>query len=371
MKIAIITQQLGTNYGGILQAYALQCYFQNKGYQVEVVDYYGNKRVTIRILLSIIKRFLKKYLMRQPIDFIAPLWMYRKSFNYYYQYTFQFISDNIAETPYIKNWQKLNKMGFDVFVVGSDQVWRPKNNRFTLPQMFLQFAKRENVKRIAYAASLGVSTWEYSPKQTKRLTPLAQRFDAISVRESSAIELLKNKFHVSAMHVLDPTMLLDISHYQRLLEQYPVISSAGNLFAYLLDLSEKKRQMIDRLSQQTNSRPFNILPIDNQNYTNPMPSPAQWIRSFMDADFVFTDSFHGAVFSILFNKQFLIYGNKSRGIARFESLLDMFQIENRMVEKVDDIQINLLQPIDYRKVNVLLNQYRAEAADFFQKAFSN
>ena len=107
---------------------------------------------------------------------------------------------------------------FDAYVVGSDQVWRPTYNLGDkLFDMYLAFADGQQVKRLSYAASFGVDKWEYSDDQTRICSELAKQFDAISVREKSGVKLCADNLGVDAIHVLDPTMLLDPSDYNKLI----------------------------------------------------------------------------------------------------------------------------------------------------------
>ena len=96
---------------------------------------------------------------------------------------------------------------FDAFVVGSDQVWRPRYNAY-IPNLFLDFTEGMSVKRIAYAASFGTDQWEFSAEQTTISSFLAKKFDIVSVREASGIQLCKQNLGVDAIQVLDPSLLL-------------------------------------------------------------------------------------------------------------------------------------------------------------------
>ena len=103
---------------------------------------------------------------------------------------------------------------YDAYVVGSDQVWRPNYNPF-MKAMFLGITEREDVKRIAYAASFGTSKWEFSPQMTSECAVLAKKFDMITVREKSGVDLCREYFGVEATWVLDPTMLLNREDYEK------------------------------------------------------------------------------------------------------------------------------------------------------------
>src|SRR5690606_24691445 len=135
---------------------------------------------------------------------------------------------------------KLNQMGFCAYVVGSDQCWRPLYSP-KISNYFLDFAENEkDIKRIGYAVSFGVSEWEFDKKNTERCALLAKKFDAISVREDSGIKLVKDYFDKDAVHVLDPTMLLQKEQYVKIASDEKQTKSPGNLKVYILDKTPEK-----------------------------------------------------------------------------------------------------------------------------------
>ena len=152
--------------------------------------------------------------------------------------------------------------------------------------------------------------------------------------------LCREHFGVEALHVLDPTMLLDKEDYIRLIEAAGTPKSKGTLLNYILDETSEKRALIERIAKEKGLVPFRVnsrvedrtAPIEERI----QPPVEKWLRGFYDAEFVVTDSFHACVFSILFGKPFVVVGNKERGIARFESLLKMFGLEDRLVCNIDD-----------------------------------
>lgn len=143
----------------------------------------------------------------------------------------------------------------------------------------------------------------------------------VSVRETQAKSIFDDYgwSEPLAIKVLDPTMLLDKEHYRNLVKNIYTKKSPGNLFCYILDETEEKRSKIEEIAAQKQLNPFYISLKTNC-------SVEQWLRSFMDAKFIVTDSYHGLVFSLIFNKPFYLMYNKQRGNARFESLLDLLGI---------------------------------------------
>ncbi len=231
------------------------------------------------------------------------------------------------------------------------------------------------MKRIAYAASFGVDEWEFSEEETKTCRDLLQKFDAISVRENSAV-LLCDKYlnRADAVHVLDPTMLLDKEDYIRLVEKENEPKSPGTLFCYILDEDEKKNEIIDTIARQISAVPFTQMPKCHISYENlkyrledcVYPTVTAWLRAFMDAEMVVTDSFHGCVFSIIFNKPFIVYGNKVRGMARFHSLLSIFGLENRLATNSEDALKIINDSIDWHQVNSKKEEWQEKSLNFLK-----
>ena len=194
MKVAILTLPLHTNYGGILQAYALQTVLEQLGHEVVVLEQEKQpEKMTLKRLLKLyIKRIIKNLIGRKCFIFYER----RKEWEYpiISQHTQKFISEYIHRK--IINFKNLRENDFDAIVVGSDQIWRPCMFP-NIENAYLKFTIDWDIKRISYAASLGVDNWEYSPEQTKECRRLIQKFNAIPVREKSSIDLLKKYFNVS------------------------------------------------------------------------------------------------------------------------------------------------------------------------------
>ncbi len=265
----------------------------------------------------------------------------------------------------------IKKNKFDAIIVGSDQIWRPKYFFSRIENAYLDFAKKWNIKRISYAASFGAEEWEYDENQTINCTALLKKFDAISVRESSAKVMCENKFGVEALHVLDPTMLLTKENYIELFKEACTQQSKGNLFCYILDKKKETNIITDCIAKNKGLKPFFV----NSRYEEPnapleerIQKPVEkWLRAFYDAEFVITDSFHACVFSIIFNKPFIVYGNRERGMARFESLLKLFELEERLVSSLSEVNKVLQMPIDWEKVNSIYKQMKEKSLSFLAK----
>lgn len=335
MRIAILTQPLHTNYGGILQAYALQTLLEKNGHRVVVVDREYNFKLPVSLFLlrlaSFVKCAIRYYLLgHKDVVLMNPLSpFYRIKENGYKMQRFVkkhiYQSKPIYSSRNLKTFFKRNK--FDCYVVGSDQVWRPCYSPCITDFFLKEVPTGNKALKIAYAASFGTDRWEFTEEETKECALLAKEFDVVSVREESGIALCRDYLGIDAEHLLDPTMLLSKEDYINLFEQANVSQSKGNLFCYVLD-ENVEADLIIRSLKRDGYVP-NYASICSRQY---QLSVEEWLRGIYDAEFVVTDSFHACVFSILFEKPFVVVGNKSRGNARFESLLKMFVLSDRMVE---------------------------------------
>lgn len=362
MKIGILTQPLFSNYGGLLQAWALQKTISEYGHEVTIINrVYGKKHVQLwkkiarsiknEILIGIGKR--KRYLpFSDEIRKIS-----EKNINPFRMNRYLGISPELKSNEDFLKYIKDNK--FDAYIVGSDQVWRPMYSP-NLMTYFLDFVKdNHHVKKIAYAASFGVDYWELTEEQSQEALKLAPLFDVITVRESSGVELVKEHLNCDAKHVLDPTMLRSREDYVNLINNPTCVvkESIGTLFCYVLDSTQEVTETIQLCKSKMGLTPFfcnYITPGDRierrENISNCIVPPVeQWLKSFEDAEMVITDSFHGTIFSIIFNKPFWVIANNNRGSARFISILKQLGLEDRLVN--NNSNIDWKKEINWNTVN--------------------
>lgn len=373
MQIAILTLPLHTNYGGILQCYALQTVLEQMGHEVKVLTKPRFGRLYRYLIYPqiVCKQLFERYILRKEIT------VGKSPYESIYQYTDQFIHRYIHQLEK-RVWTPRMSNQFDAIIVGSDQVWRPEYlGSVPLEDAFLSFATGCSIKRIAYAASFGVDECSYTVKQLEKCTPLLQQFDAVSVREFSGVDICKKYFGVEACQKIDPTLLLDVEDYMQLVSQTDTKPSNGDLMVYVLDETDEKEQIVEAVSTaksisffRANSKVEDPSAPTEERIQQPVE---QWLRGFQDADMVVTDSFHGCVFSILFRKPFIAIGNAERGMARFTSLLCILGLEDRLIHSWKEYQERkemLLEPIDYATVYQKLQYYRKEAMRFLHDAFA-
>lgn len=372
MKIGILTHPLRMNYGGILQNYALQHVLKSMGHSVETIDWQENKSVSYIVASYLYRMFMHYILRRKQVPTDMFLNLTKKQFLYVSSPIQTFIRNNIKTSqpiPSIKELRKANGYGYDAIVVGSDQVWC---NQY-VPTMYLDFVETSRLIRIAYAASFGKDCWTYNESVTKACQHLAKKFQAISVREDSGVELCNKYLNVQAQQVLDPTLLLDSDVYSSLLSKEE--KSAPYLMTYVLDVNQDKEQIVRSVSDKLhlpevtireNKQTWKLFGDNSSLVVKPIES---WLRGIRDAEFVVTDSFHGVAFSIIFNRQFIAIGNKKRGLARFQSLLRQFDLLDRLIDEDTDIDSYLenLKEIDYSKVNQRKEQLQEKSLLFLKE----
>jgi len=372
MRIGILTLPLHTNYGGILQAYALQTVLERMGHEVVVFDC-PLRKFELPIWkkpLCYSKRIIKRYILQDKGTLINKEKIDFEKERYFRKNTQHFINAYIHRYV-VRKLEDLKKDDIDAIVVGSDQIWRMlyfKSMWFTkrAANAFLAFTAGWNIKRIAYAASFGNNTPEIPEREIEDCRKAISLFNAVSVREESGVKICKYLFGIDAQWVLDPTMLLSSDDYIKLIGGNMGQSrTTGTLMSYVLDENSDVSDLRATIAKQKNLR-INITNIAvngiEQNELTPQPPVENWLQSFLDADFVINDSFHACVFSILFHKQFIVYGNKDRGMERFTSLLGMFGLQDRLVTSSSEYKP--LPDIDYTKVDRILNGKRQKAMIF-------
>lgn len=354
MKVGILTLPLHTNYGGILQAYALQTVLERMGHEVCLIE---KHQQPLRLPYWKVPFSYSKRILKNLTGYKFPI-LYEQKRNREIpierQNTNKFINRYIKRI-FVDEFANIKETDFDAIIVGSDQIWRP----MYFPQIenaYLDFVHSRNIIRIAYAASFGTGEWEYTQEQTEHCKELIKKFNAISVRENSGVSLCHKYLGVNAEYVLDPTMLLPKEYYIRLFKKVNTPKSKGNLLGYILDETPEKTSLISKVAKKKGLVPFRVnskvgdivAPLEERI----QPSVEQWLRGFYDAEFVITDSFHACVFSILFNKPFLVVGNAERGLSRFTSLLEMFELQQRILPGFFE-DMNFYE-IDWNPVNSAL-----------------
>lgn len=375
MKVGVVTLPLHTNYGGILQAYALKSAIESLGHEVTVFD--KNDKIWFPPLWKAPFMYTKRALLRALKGSKGPEvfreFRLKREYPIVSSKLSPFITKELAPRM-LDDYSQIKEGEYEAFVVGSDQVWRPSNFE-PVQDAFLRFAKGWDVRRVSYAASFGTSELEYEYFLLEECSSLLDTFDAVSVREDSGVQLCDEWFDCDkAVHVLDPVMLLDVEDYRKFAENAAERKAKGKVATYILDRSKVKKNVADFVVKCTGKEVFDLSVYPKDRYL-PLqdriaPSIQEWIAGFEDADFVVTDSFHGCVMSILFHKPFLVIGNSARGLSRVLSLLNIFGLESRLVEGIDpdDDGDGWLMEMDWDNIEVILDQWRRKSFSFLSDA---
>lgn len=339
MKIGLVTIFDVPNYGAMLQCYSLYRYLKTLGHEVVLIKIpfpqpnYGVKEaIKKRILWRFSHKFVSKYL------------------------------------PYTEDMA----VEVDAYMVGSDQVWNPKIvGEWALPHFMLDFTP-DDKPRYSYASSFGVTLWP-APYLKEQATTLLKRFDKITVREESAVKLLKDEFGIESQMVLDPCFLDDNFDELGFVGRVPEIST---LVTFKLEpfksdnwlLQEEKLARSLNCSLVKNSWglyfPFLKRTIRGLNlYCVPIE---KWIKNISQARYVVSDSFHGIVFAIKYQKQFAVIDSGTGRFTRIESLLKMLGLESRVAKGFDDVNRVLSTSIDYSLINPKLVELQEKSRNILR-----
>lgn len=378
MKIAILTLPLHTNYGGILQAYALQTVLERMGHTVEVLQKkpgYAHPWYIMPIVYA--KRIAKKILKdwRTPIFEEQQIARDNKIIR---QNTDRFIRSHIHLRE-IKSLKEIAPDDYEAIVVGSDQIWRKPYFKgmwnASIENAFLSFTKGWNIRRIAYAASFGKDNIdEYTKEEIIACCNPMRLFNAISVREENGVAICSYYLNKEAIQLPDPTFLLSAKDYVNLLSDVKLAKPKPSILSYILDEDEDKKNFIENISKERGLKTISIYAdVDNKKLhaTQRIQPPLEyWLKGFNDAEFVVTDSFHACVFSIIFNKPFLVFSNENRGISRLNSLLEKFCLNDRIIRNFNHIQEAAFKKINWKTINEIIMREQERSLSFFASNLS-
>ena len=370
------------NYGGTLQAYALCKFLNNQNFLCEQICYQQSSNTSRsstfnKIRTTSLKKVFTK--LRSLIDktlfnLLVKDGKLRKTnfFNFQNQY--------IPHTKkvYTDDDISLSVKEGDIVIVGSDQVWNPfwTNNRY-----FLDFVP-ETCGKIAYSASFGVSRLDEELFREK--FALLQCFNFISVREKKAVELLSKNIKKDTWLVADPTLLLEAREWDNL----AILPSINEkyIFVYLLGNDANQRKIVKKISRILGLKvvfvphvhfTYNYRDLGISDYHIDSAGPQEFLGLIKNAELIITDSFHGCVFSIIFQKNFWTFQRHSKTDpenmnSRLDTLFDIFGIEDRFIKKDSMIsEEKLMQPLDYQKITKLLHEFKKYSETLLVEAINS
>lgn len=334
-NIGIITFQNANNYGAVYQAFALKKTVEKQGLNVSVINYDSPSMGLKSVQQSQFKDFIDRHL-------------------------------NLTKEYMSK--QEIDTSEFDAIISGSDQVWNP---RLTGGDMtyFLDFAP-ENVKKVSYAASIGLNGDLFLGYKDvfEKYVPA---FSGISLREETHVDYIqsiaKNKEVIAS---IDPSLLLTSKEY---LEAFnlPDDRSEDYIFVFSYALDPKMYDFANMLSLKSGYKIVALSPYNSGSYVNGTKvvknvPPVEWLQLFNKAKLIITDSFHGMMFSIVFNKPFYAYTPNRSNVARVKDVLKKLGLEDRKLTGITNVN-DVVWDMDYTKVNEILEKEREKSIEYLKK----
>lgn len=365
-KVAIMTWWHYANYGTALQVTALSSVIKKLGFEAEIINYIPHGKVVSNESFSSVVR----YALDKTKQLFNLTYVDEKRNKKFADFLNEYVNlTGKCETK--SDLFELNKK-FDAFICGSDQIWGPTvfNSNY-----FLDFVPQN--KKIAYAPSLGVI--DIADDYVKhRISELIEDFKYLSVREQQGKDLIKNLCNKDAKVVADPTMLLDKNEWNDLLGLKEKHEKEKYILCYFLGDNKKHWNYVDKLSK-TLGLTIKVIPMHKNDVSKgnneELCDPKEFVELIANAEYVCTDSFHGVVFSINYNKQFCVFERfnkkdiKSQN-SRIYNILSIFKLENRLVDLLKPCDL-YLEKIDYKQVNNIIMLFRKDSLEFLNTSLKN
>lgn len=359
-RVGILTFHRAINYGALLQTYALQTSIERLGGYCEIIDYYN----------ELIEKQYQKFSFSRARSFrdVAKFFLYASTRNRKYDKFRSFTSRHLHLSPVCRNQEDLIRISsrYDVLISGSDQIWNYRLSDSDTAY-FLSFEKNRR-KKNAYAASFGIS--EIPEEKIEDYRDFLRDYNEITVREKRGAEILRSLTGREVEVALDPTLLLLQEEWEKIAK---VNKKSDFILIYSFGLTSTMKSFAKMLSKETGFRivffpvSYSVRHQINATYIK-MASPEDYLGLFKNARYVVTNSFHGTVFSIIFNKPFFIERreeNHPNSNSRFENLLNLLGLHEREIinGKNDAIE----NPIDYTCVNSILEQERMKSIAYLER----
>lgn len=367
--IGILTFHWADDHGAMLQTYALKHYLEETSKEkVEVIPY-GSIKLTGRYWLypvigmekdGKIKYFFSRFGFKRNVTYFHEFLRRRSRMRY-------FRCHYLTRKPLIRRTERISLKKYSCVFVGSDQVWNPEITVGLDDAYIGNIKEKGNCKLIAYAASFGGNVLP-EKYHVQFMKSVYTNFSAVSLREKDAVPFVRSFFHGDVTDVLDPTLLLERAEWEKIGKRpqeqdyilFVFTEYNAQMFQYLHDLSIELKKKIIQISmpllrQKTDRISFAI-----------EGGPAEYIGFFQNAGYVVTNSFHGMVFSILMEKQFLVFSHSNKN-ARIESLMKKLDLESRMVEiGTIPAKETIQEEIKWKHVKRLLKKEREHSVRFIK-----
>lgn len=376
-KIGILTLFDGNyNYGGILQACALCKILNDLGRDCKVLSYID----TVNPVYPTLRKQLSQYGFREILSKLAEKVYAKfspKKFKCIVEIRKSRIEDFVEKyIPHTEHYDDKKLMGeycgFDVLISGSDQVWNPNCVRIGFLQMF----PHNNIRKVSYAAS--ISRNQLSDIERAVMIPAINDFDYIAVRENTAKSILENYISKDIYITVDPTLLLERSAWDTMVSEC-IFTDRYVLCYFFSDSREYRKQLMEICRKNKLAllyipfakQEFNTFDQYGEGIMQLEVGPAEFLSLFKHASYIFTDSFHGAVFSMIFQKEFWVLDrNKESAVSmnsRLKDLLKLVHLSHRNISDVN-LDMNSAEIIDYSKVNFVIDDVRRKSLNYLIKA---
>ncbi len=369
-KISLITLQYINNYGSVLQCYASEAYLEDKGFSVETVNYTRENCRPENLRKTMQAYYLQKFKLPPVSRWLVHRWhrLHQKR----HQVFQQFRDQRLHLSPeYTSLEQLMNRPPqADVYCVGSDQVWNYLYNDGVLPEYFLQYAPR-GAKKFSLASSLAVEKLEQKALGSAMAEYLSD-FSLVTVREKSGKEILDALGVRNCHQILDPTLLLTGSRWSTDFDLKPVRSDEYVL-VYQLNPCKEMGKFARQVAKKYGCKL--IIISNNIRMTVPgaqlldNPPVEEFLALLRHAKYVVTDSFHGTAFCLNFHRAFISW-MPGKYSTRLMSILQLLQLQERAFTGIDP-RWETLPPIDYQKVDRILDQERQKADRLIQEVLTD
>ena len=367
MKLGIITRHAISNYGSILQSYATQKYFDSLGIENEIINYIPEEETKNNITNSLLKnsctwnRNIFSRLLYRIIQGIN----YKLSYKYFEKFRHEILKTSKVEYNSFNDLLDVNS-NYDSFCVGSDQVWgKMQISDANKRAYYLGFCNHEK-KIFSFSSSIGSDNLSDDKKQF--LKDNLNSFSSILVREKSAESILKSVGLKNVYTILDPTLLFGRENWDCFEGKRGRLLPKDYILVYQLHSNKQFDKYVKRIEKELNLPVYRICP-SSQNlfrYGKPLylKSPRDFLNYIKYSSFFITDSFHGTVFSIIFNKKFNIVMPSNKTGTRILCLLNDLDIKDVIVKEINDFRH---WNNDYSIINVRLNERVCESNNLIEK----
>lgn len=375
------------DYGGMLQAYASFRKIRNLGYEPEAINadalrkdikkrklrYFAGNITNVSIVMEKSHIVFKKIRQKIHKELGENLDKRNMSFD-------NFSKEHFKISPAFKTWEELSIgcLEYSAVVVGSDQLWLPSN--IAADYYTLSFVP-DGMKKIAYGTSFGVS--EIAAEQENKAKEYLGRIEYLSAREESGQKIIKKFTGRDVPLVCDPALLLTSEEWDDDAAPGRIVEDSY-IFCYFMGNNPWQRKFVQKLKEKTGCRIVALLHLDryiksDEKYADITPydvSPADFLNLVKNAEYVCTDSFHGTVFSVIYQKKFFTFKRFSEKAAlstnsRIDTLLKNLNVEDRLVKKGDSVGDMLNRKINYEAVKGCLDLFREESLRYLKAALSD